>query len=88
MFYYFKVKLYVLTASFSNQCYVQPVPQAEKRAHHNALERKRRDHIKDSFYCLRDAVPQLRGEKVKIRIRFGLNSHLKSPVKIISDICI
>ena len=38
--------------------------QAGKRAHHNALERKRRDHIKDSFYCLRDAVPQLRGEKV------------------------
>jgi len=37
--------------------------EAEKRAHHNALERKRRDHIKDSFYCLRDAVPQLRGEK-------------------------
>ena len=22
---------------------------AERRAHHNALERKRRDHIKDSF---------------------------------------
>ncbi|XP_013782655.1 protein max-like isoform X1 [Limulus polyphemus] len=37
--------------------------QAEKRAHHNALERKRRDHIKDSFSSLRDAVPSLRGEK-------------------------
>ncbi|XP_076359304.1 protein max-like isoform X2 [Tachypleus tridentatus] len=36
---------------------------AEKRAHHNALERKRRDHIKDSFSSLRDAVPELRGEK-------------------------
>ncbi|XP_013782661.1 protein max-like isoform X2 [Limulus polyphemus] len=36
---------------------------AEKRAHHNALERKRRDHIKDSFSSLRDAVPSLRGEK-------------------------
>uniref|UniRef100_A0A0V0G9G0 Protein max n=2 Tax=Triatominae TaxID=70999 RepID=A0A0V0G9G0_TRIDM len=36
---------------------------AEKRAHHNALERKRRDHIKDSFYKLRDSVPTLRGEK-------------------------
>ncbi|XP_013787657.1 protein max-like isoform X2 [Limulus polyphemus] len=36
---------------------------AEKRAHHNALERKRRDHIKDSFSSLRDAVPALRGEK-------------------------
>lgn len=38
--------------------------QAEKRAHHNALERKRRDHIKDSFTNLREAVPSLQGEKV------------------------
>ncbi|XP_049283445.1 protein max [Anopheles funestus] len=37
--------------------------QAEKRAHHNALERKRRDHIKDSFTALRDSVPSLQGEK-------------------------
>uniref|UniRef100_A0AAG5CUR1 Protein max n=1 Tax=Anopheles atroparvus TaxID=41427 RepID=A0AAG5CUR1_ANOAO len=37
--------------------------QAEKRAHHNALERKRRDHIKDSFTSLRDSVPSLQGEK-------------------------
>lgn len=35
-----------------------------KRAHHNALERKRRDHIKDSFHTLRDAIPNIRGEKV------------------------
>lgn len=41
--------------------------QAEKRAHHNALERKRRDHIKDSFSSLRDAVPALQGEKVASR---------------------
>ncbi|XP_050694358.1 protein max-like isoform X3 [Eriocheir sinensis] len=39
--------------------------QAEKRAHHNALERKRRDHIKDSFCSLRDSVPSLQGEKVR-----------------------
>lgn len=39
------------------------VENAEKRAHHNALERKRRDHIKDSFNSLRDAVPSLLGEK-------------------------
>ena len=32
--------------------------QDDKRAHHNALERKRRDHIKDSFHSLRDCVPQ------------------------------
>ncbi|XP_017768175.1 PREDICTED: protein max isoform X2 [Nicrophorus vespilloides] len=41
--------------------------QAEKRAHHNALERKRRDHIKDSFSSLRDSVPALNNEKVASR---------------------
>ncbi|XP_019767565.1 protein max isoform X3 [Dendroctonus ponderosae] len=40
---------------------------AEKRAHHNALERKRRDHIKDSFSSLRNSVPSLHGEKVASR---------------------
>lgn len=34
-----------------------------KRDHHNALERRRRDLIKDSFSKLRDVVPSLRGEK-------------------------
>ncbi len=43
---------------------IQPLTKADKRAHHNALERKRRDHIKDSFSTLRDAVPSLNGEKV------------------------
>jgi Max protein len=37
--------------------------QEERRAHHNALERKRRDHIKDSFSSLRDSIPSLQGEK-------------------------
>eukprot|EP00037_Helgoeca_nana_P037588 m.16683 g.16683 ORF g.16683 m.16683 type:complete len:152 (+) comp9094_c0_seq1:106-561(+) len=37
--------------------------KADKRAHHNALERKRRDHIKDSFTVLRDSIPALTGEK-------------------------
>jgi len=36
----------------------------DKRAHHNALERKRRDHIKDSFCKLRDAIPSLQGDKL------------------------
>jgi len=45
----------------------KPMTQAEKRAHHNALERKRRDHIKDSFSSLRDAVPALNGEKQSSR---------------------
>lgn len=34
-----------------------------KRDHHNALERRRRDLIKDSFSKLRDVVPSLSGEK-------------------------
>ena len=41
----------------------QYMTQAEKRAHHNALERKRRDHIKESFHGLRDSIPSLQGEK-------------------------
>ncbi|KAI8117280.1 Protein max [Lucilia cuprina] len=41
----------------------QNFTQEEKRAHHNALERKRRDHIKESFTSLREAVPSLKGEK-------------------------
>lgn len=45
----------------------KPMTQAEKRAHHNALERKRRDHIKDSFTSLRDSVPALHGEKQSSR---------------------
>ncbi|ODN00642.1 Protein max [Orchesella cincta] len=45
----------------------KPMTQAEKRAHHNMLERKRRDHIKDSFISLRDSVPSLHGEKVSKR---------------------
>jgi Max protein len=44
--------------------------QAEKRAHHNALERKRRDHIKGSFNDLRDVIPLLKGEKVKQKSKF------------------
>lgn len=40
--------------------------KVDKRAHHNALERKRRDHIKDSFSGLRDSVPSLQGEKVSL----------------------
>lgn len=41
-------------------------PKADKRAHHNALERKRRDHIKDSFSSLKNAVPTFNGEKVGV----------------------
>jgi Max protein len=48
--------------------------QAEKRAHHNALERKRRDHIKDSFSSLRDSIPALQGEKVKRQLDSSLQA--------------
>ena len=33
----------------------------DRRAQHSALERKRRDHIKDSFTGLRDAIPTMKG---------------------------
>ncbi|CAG2163444.1 unnamed protein product [Oppiella nova] len=51
------------SASISGDSNRNAFAQADKRAHHNALERKRRDHIKDSFSSLRDAVPSLHGEK-------------------------
>lgn len=41
-----------------------PMFHTDKRAHHNLLERRRRDHIKDSFHGLRDCIPSLQGEKV------------------------
>lgn len=34
-----------------------------KRSHHNVLERKRRDLIKDSFTKLKDAIPTLSAER-------------------------
>ena len=49
--------------------------QAEKRAHHNALERKRRDHIKGSFNDLRDVIPLLKGEKVN-KENFNLKKYI------------
>uniref|UniRef100_A0A8C9P0M6 Protein max n=1 Tax=Spermophilus dauricus TaxID=99837 RepID=A0A8C9P0M6_SPEDA len=36
---------------------------ADKRAHHNALEQKRKDPIKDSFHSLQDSVPSLQEQK-------------------------
>eukprot|EP00039_Didymoeca_costata_P029187 m.23580 g.23580 ORF g.23580 m.23580 type:complete len:176 (+) comp7517_c0_seq3:315-842(+) len=47
------------------QTYVLPPnpTKADKRAHHNALERKRRDNIKDNFNVLRDSIPTIQGEK-------------------------
>ncbi|CAL1270422.1 unnamed protein product [Larinioides sclopetarius] len=45
--------------------YIDNESDADKRAHHNALERKRRDHIKDSFSNLRDSLPAFQGDKVR-----------------------
>ncbi|KAL1139116.1 hypothetical protein AAG570_009176, partial [Ranatra chinensis] len=45
---------------------------AEKRAHHNALERKRRDHIKDRFNSLKEAIPSIRHEKSVNRVKLLL----------------
>lgn len=35
----------------------------DRRAHHNELERRRRDHIKDHFIALKNSIPLLEGEK-------------------------
>ncbi len=43
---------------------VSPEMDGNRRAHHNALERKRRDHIKDSFTTLKEKLPMLEGERV------------------------
>eukprot|EP00051_Salpingoeca_urceolata_P032413 m.15593 g.15593 ORF g.15593 m.15593 type:complete len:111 (-) comp5058_c0_seq1:199-531(-) len=50
-------------SDMQGQQQMQPQSKADKRAHHNALERKRRDHIKDSFATLRDSIPALASEK-------------------------
>ncbi|VVC36542.1 Transcription regulator Myc,Myc-type, basic helix-loop-helix (bHLH) domain [Cinara cedri] len=52
----------------SDDDYDVELETAEKRAHHNALERKRRDHITNSFSSLRDSVPSCnQGEKFDSR---------------------
>ena len=50
----------------------------DKRAHHNALERKRRDHIKDSFTNLRDCIPAMSGEKVTMHYLISHDDHMIS----------
>lgn len=35
------------------------------RAHHNELERRRRNHIKVHFNILKNSIPLLEGEKVR-----------------------
>lgn len=52
----------MLSPGGSNSARTTFANEDEKRAHHNALERKRRDHIKHSFNSLRDAVPNLDGK--------------------------
>ena len=47
-----------------------------KRAHHNELERKRRDHIKDSFSGLKDAIPTLQVSSGAIFLVWPLNNCL------------
>ncbi|CAD5234982.1 unnamed protein product [Bursaphelenchus xylophilus] len=40
-----------------------PSIDEDRRAHHNELERRRRDHIKDHFMALKGSIPLLEGEK-------------------------
>ena len=43
--------------------------ESGRRAHHNALERKRRDHIKDSFTGLKDAIPTLQVRNTSVTLQ-------------------
>ncbi|OQR70386.1 protein max-like [Tropilaelaps mercedesae] len=56
----------MLSPGGSNSARTTFANEDEKRAHHNALERKRRDHIKHSFNSLRDAVPNLDADSGKV----------------------
>uniref|UniRef100_A0A7E4VJ54 BHLH domain-containing protein n=1 Tax=Panagrellus redivivus TaxID=6233 RepID=A0A7E4VJ54_PANRE len=49
-------------ASFSPKS-GSPSLDDDRRAHHNELERRRRDHIKDHFQALKNTIPLLEGEK-------------------------
>jgi len=42
---------------------VANMTESERRAHHNKLERQRRDQIKESFSSLRDVVPALSSDR-------------------------
>ncbi|XP_065906927.1 max-binding protein MNT-like isoform X2 [Dysidea avara] len=53
-----------------------------KRYHHNELERKRRDHIKDSFSLLRDVVPAVAGEKISRALILNKASDFIKEMKI------
>jgi len=55
---------YDTRSNHSNQSSQRRRPEGDiKRSHHNVLERKRRDLIKDSFSKLRDAVPTLTNQR-------------------------
>ncbi|KAL8592587.1 hypothetical protein ACOMHN_026517 [Nucella lapillus] len=63
-----------------------PNAPVDKRAHHNALERKRRDHIKDSFHNLRDCVPTVHGEKLQASKQVSRAQILKKAADYIQDL--
>lgn len=43
----------------------------DRRMHHNALERSRRDKIKSKFNELRDAIPTVKEEKVGLSRKYN-----------------
>ncbi|VDK20944.1 unnamed protein product, partial [Anisakis simplex] len=57
---------------------LSPQMDGDRRAHHNELERRRRDHIKDHFMSLKDAIPLLDGEKVTTNSFLHLRCYLNS----------
>jgi len=60
-----------------------------KRALHNAMERKRRDSIKDSFRGLQECIPTLRGDKTSraqvLKKTGDYISHMQKKIKTHQD---
>lgn len=46
------------------------------RAQHNALERRRRDNIKDMYGALKDTIPGMSSERVYFYVRSSANIFL------------
>jgi len=60
-----------------------------KRALHNAMERKRRDSIKDSFRGLQECIPTLRGDKTSraqvLKKTGDYISHMQKKINVHQD---
>jgi Myc proto-oncogene protein len=58
-----KLKSSVGSCSSRNSSDSEEICEVGKRTQHNVLERKRRTDLKNSFFHLRDSVPELEGQE-------------------------